>query len=137
MLDEKGVVIEICSSQKAKVKVTRSSSCGECVSKKICEAFGGSDEMRVVATNTIHAEVGQTVLLSLPNKAVLRASVIVYLMPLTALLGGAIIGQQISQTGAIIGAFLGLVASFLGLWYYNKKLKPELYTPTITQIISG
>lgn len=136
MLDEEGVVIEICNFQKAKVQVTRSSTCGECVSKKVCEAFGGSDQMQVVATNPVQAKVGDRVLLSLPNKAVLRASLIVYLIPLLTLLGGATIGQQISEAGAIIGAFLGLGASFLGLWYYNKHLKPELYTPSITRILN-
>ncbi len=137
MLEEQGIVVAILDDQKAQVKVRRSSSCGECVSNKICQAMGTSNEMLAIVNNPLQAKTGQKVLLTLPSKTFLRASIIVYLIPVLVLFAGAIIGQQFSETWAVVGAFLGLGLSFLGLWYYNKQIKPDTYSPTITRILGS
>ncbi len=137
MLEETGVVVAVPAHQKAQVKVIRSSTCGDCASKEICKAFGGTDEMLVLADNPLQAHIGEQVVLSLPQKAFLRASIIVYLIPLILLLGGAVIGQQLSETAAVLGAFLGLGISVLGLWIYNKHIKGETYAPTISRILDN
>jgi sigma-E factor negative regulatory protein RseC len=135
MLEERGVVVAVPDPQKAQVKVSRSGACEQCASSKICQAMGAGKEMLVTAGNPLQAQIGQQVLLALPGKTFLRASVIVYLIPVLALFGGAVTGQQISQAWAVVGASLGLGLSFLGLWYYNKHLKADAYLPTITRIL--
>ncbi len=135
MLEERGIVVAVPDPQNAQVKVSRSGACEQCASSKICQAMGTGKEMLVTAGNPLQAKIGQQVLLSLPGKTFLRASLIAYLIPVLALFGGAVIGQQISERWAVAGAFLGLGLSFLGLWYYNKHLNPDTYRPTITRIL--
>ncbi len=135
MLEEKGIVVAVPDPQKAQVKVSRSGACGQCASKRVCHALDTGKEMLVTAGNPLQAKIGQQVLLSLPGKTFLRASLIVYLIPLLALFGGAVIGQQVSEAWAVVGTFLGLGLSFSGLWYYNKHLNPDAYLPTITRIL--
>ncbi len=135
MLEEKGIVVAVPDPKKAQVKVNRSGTCGQCASKRVCHALDTGNEMLVTANNPLQAEIGQEVLLALPGKTFLRASLIVYLIPVLALFGGAVTGQQISETWAVAGAFLGLGLSFLGIWCYNKQIKPDAYLPTITRII--
>ena len=135
MLEEEGVVVALLEGRLARVRVRRNAACGRCASRNVCHAIGASSEMLVSARNPLQAKVGESVLLSLPEKTFLRASLLVYLLPVLALFGGAVIGQQFSQPAAILGAILGLSASFLGLWLYNKRLSPQAYSPTISRIL--
>ncbi|MBI5788905.1 MAG: SoxR reducing system RseC family protein [Candidatus Schekmanbacteria bacterium] len=135
LLEEHGVVLELCAGQKAVVKVTRSEMCDHCASSSACFVVGSNEnEMKIIAHNPQQIQAGHRVILTLPSKTFLQATVIVYLIPFLGLLTGAIIGQLISQPAAIGGAFLGLVLCFSGIWFYNKRIKPDAYIPTINRV---
>lgn len=90
------------------VRFKRTKACGEC---KMCASFG-SDEAIVEVENRLNARVGDKVELALHSVSMLKASLIIYGIPLLALLCGVLIGIQFSD---LLGAALGVAAAILSL----------------------
>ncbi len=142
MLREEGIVIST-HEYRAMVTTRRGDACSACSAKGACHAMGGGKEMEVEALNSAHASVGDRVELSLPESSVLTASVLVYLVPVVALIVGAMFGQSMApawglskESGAVI---LG-VASFALAFYIVRLVGAKLgagdkYYPTITKVL--
>jgi len=60
--------------------------------------------------NTVGADVGDKVLLVMRDGALLRVSLLAYLLPALLVIVGAGLGNASSDAAAIIGALLGLAA---------------------------
>ncbi len=83
---EKGTVAEVANGQ-AKVIFARTSACkncGACIK-------AGPEEMLVTVENTLNAEVGDTVAVSMNSSSFMGATLIMYGVPLLALLFGLFI----------------------------------------------
>jgi len=99
----------------ARVKFTRESSCGKCTAcdGRPCEAVADAD---------IEVAIGDRVAVEMPDKAVLRLSVITYGVPLFALLIGLAAGYVLWQgTNVSINAdlFIAIIAGvFLLLGFF-------------------
>jgi sigma-E factor negative regulatory protein RseC len=99
------------------------SSCGRCNEQGGCgkSALLGGDEARLIPiANEMGAHVGDTIVLSVPSGAVLRAAVWAYLMPSLLAILGAIVGTLVVEQdsrGAVIGTLIGLA---LGLWVLRR-----------------
>lgn len=99
--------------------------------------------MRVMVLNHLRAKPGDRVELSLPESAFLKASIVTYLIPLIAVMTGAVLGQVFagrlgwSANGASIAlAAAGLVLSGLFVLIFNKRLAArEDFIPRITRIL--
>ncbi len=104
------------------VESAQANGCGQCkgtgcgagkLSRLIC-----SEPRQFQVDNTIGAEVGDEVVVSVADGAVLRGIGLVYLLPLVLLVAGATLGntvatQDVQRDGyAAIGAALGLVGGF-------------------------
>lgn len=105
------------------VHTQRQSGCQSCSSKEGCgvNVLSGvlnRRQHRVWAATDLPLAVGDQVQLVLPARALVQASLLMYLMPLMGLILGAVVAQQFfSSAGAsMIGALLGLVLP-LG-WLY-------------------
>lgn len=107
----------------AYVEAQNASSCGGCGSDKSCgvsllgQMFGGPPrEFR--ALNPVGAQVGDSVVIGLQEHALLKSSLMVYLLPLMLLFMGAIAGLGFAPLAAlqehysIIGGGIGLVLGF-------------------------
>jgi sigma-E factor negative regulatory protein RseC len=114
---EEGIVLECCGDR-AKIKVERSSACGHCSARALCHPFGEMHGLMEVA-NPVRASEGQRVVVVLEPTRLVKNSLVVYGIPLAALIAGAAVGAQIprlwvgddaTDIGAIAGA-----ATFLGL----------------------
>ena len=79
--------------------------------------------------------IGDRVELSVPQGAVLRSSLLVYLLPLVLLISGALIGEWswAGDPGAIVGGFVGLLAGF-GLVRLHARLRCD--DPTLQPRLS-
>lgn len=100
------------------VEVQRRSACGGCDSAAGCGTsalgkwFGrGTSELRL--HTTLPVRVGEAVVIGLEESALLRASLLLYLLPIVALIAGAAGGAALLGTGggdwpAIAGGALGL-----------------------------
>lgn len=139
-MKECGLVLEVMDN-KAVVNIKRKSACGHC---KACE-MGRSDvkEINIVAKNEIGAQVDDNVNIIMDTPDVLKAAIIVYLIPLIALVSGVALGTFIAKikgfstdwTGVITGLlFLGI--SYIYVRTQDKKLSAtKKYEPIITEIL--
>ncbi|MDY6836930.1 MAG: SoxR reducing system RseC family protein [Thermodesulfobacteriota bacterium] len=114
--------------------------CESCSAKESCSTLGGSGSNREVrARNTARAQVGDVVKISIQGSAFLKATFLVYMVPILALIAGAVLGYFLSKflegnKDLFVGIFggLGLVGSFLWVRRKGKRLSPTSeYLPEI------
>jgi sigma-E factor negative regulatory protein RseC len=141
MLIESGMVVSS-SGNRALVKTHRGEACSACGAASACMSMGGGKEMRVEVLNYIQAKAGDRVELALPESSFVRASAITYLIPLIAVMGGALAGHLAAEplgwsangTPAVM-AGLGLLLAIPVVAALNKKLSTkENYIPRIVSI---
>lgn len=141
-MEEEAIVISV-TGQHARVKLQRSTSCDSCGSKASCATASGEERI-VDVLNEAGAVPGQRVIIAVNPGVLLKASLTVYLLPLIALIGGAILGSKIAvQMGAAnqadawaAGFGFGLmVIVFVGQKIWNRMIAANSqYTPRIVGI---
>ncbi len=99
------------------------SACGKCGDKGGC-GKPQAGPRRYAVRNTIGARVGDPVILSVPQGAVLKAAALSYLMPLVFVIGGAAAASSLLGDGmpAVGGAALGLVVGLAVLRAMNARM---------------
>ena len=125
MLETEAVVVRVGGGE-AYVETFRASSCGSCSSKQSCgtstlaQILGGKAKAFKVV-NSIDAMVGERVVVGLEESALLRSSLLAYLLPLGLLVAGAVVGGWAAAGAAArdaysaLGAGLGLVVGYAAL----------------------
>jgi sigma-E factor negative regulatory protein RseC len=144
MLEEHGSVIELKGKYIAVVLCKKGSFCKHCAAMDTCKMGADNKSMMVEAHNVIGAAVGDKVKLVTSSKSFLQSSFLLYIVPLIALLVGAILGFEVGQNlqngpdpnllAAIIGTAF-LVGSFLVIRVGSRAIPPENFMPRITEII--
>ena len=113
---QQGTVVAV-SGKKATVRFKKTDACGHC---NACFRFG-SNEADIEMDNALNAKEGDTVYIEMHAKSVLKASVIVYGIPLVFLVAGVALGCVI---GELYGA-IGGVAFSAGSFFILKALEPK------------
>jgi len=139
MATEEGIVFKINAPGTAWVKTMRSSACESCSSRHACQGEGAGQEMEVEAINTADARVGDRILLSIKTASLLKATFLLYIFPILAMLAGALLGQSVAEMrGSDPSAMAALFAFvFFGLAFgvirlagrrlaSNSSYKPEI-----------
>jgi len=143
-MEQFGQVIES-RGDKALVRVRRHEACKDC--GRCGGALGGPDtkDSLVEVSDPLGVAPGMTVRLEGDDSSVLKASFIVYIIPLLAFIAGVIVGQNMTSylslvwNGEIAGLLLGFV--FMGLTYWrirqwdNRLGKDSRYQVKITDIV--
>lgn len=119
MIEESGRVIAV-EPDAVWVETLRRSGCGRCDQPGGCgnvtpsRANDRAGRVRALSGEWRLA-VGDNVLVGVPEGAVLHGALQLYVLPLLALLVGALVGQALrpDDAGAVAGAAGGLVAGFL------------------------
>lgn len=115
--------------------------CESCKAKEACSTFGGGGaNAEVSARNTVGAEVGDIVIISMKGASLVKLSFLVYMLPMLALTVGVVLGYLLSRLipvdeNILVGVF-GLFA-FSGAFIWVKKKGDRLsarqeYIPEIT-----
>lgn len=139
MIVERGRVVEVTDGQ-ALVKIERSSACGKCHTE--C-ALKSSDKQALLieVRDPLGVQVNQSVQISMHNASALRASFVVYIVPLEGLIFGALLGEffgtllGIKDILAILGSFSFLGLSLIVVRLYNNRFKQNLhYQPVIMKV---
>ncbi len=102
-----------CSSCEAK------SGCGQGVLARISDGKAN----QVLVTNTLHLSVGDDVLLGIPEDMLLKASFVVYLVPLILMIIAATIAEKtlfLVDAWVALAGGLGLVAGFFMVRVYSQ-----------------
>jgi sigma-E factor negative regulatory protein RseC len=123
MIEETALVVGI-EQDVAMLEIVRRNPCGLCGQTRGCgtSAFGrllGHRNNVFKATNPLNAQVGDQVVVGVDEKALLSSSLLVYGVPLSMLVAGALLGTLLAPEGGdvwpLIGAVLGLAAGLLWL----------------------
>jgi sigma-E factor negative regulatory protein RseC len=131
-LTRTGIVTAV-QGRTALVVTSEEPECESCSAKDTCSTFGGSGANREVrARNTAGAEVGDVVRISIQGSHFLKATFLVYMVPMLALIGGVLVGHLLANLWAgnkdlLVGIFggLGLVGSFLWVRRKGQKLSDK------------
>ena len=144
MIEEVGTVVELKSKMIAVVMCTKSSLCENCATNGNC-ALGDDDNTRLIEVhNLLGAEVGEQVRIATTTKSFLQSSFLLYIVPLIALVIGAIVGLLVGEKisigldpnllSAIFGVFF-MSGSFVILRVGSSALNKESYMPKIIEIL--
>ena len=147
MADKIGRVLQTEPGGWARVSTDRKGACSGCESHpSVCAGcLTGAQKMESRVANPIGARAGDLVKVYLASENVFTGAVILYLVPILALLIGAFTGAWaahffglLAVSGGLLGILIGLIAGFGVVIamdhsvYIRRKL-----TPTITAIIAG
>jgi sigma-E factor negative regulatory protein RseC len=137
---EQGHVCQVADG-KAVVEIQRGSACSKCHAD--CACSGDETQlMRVEVRDPIGVHIDQCVQLSIENTSVLRASFVVYMVPLFALITGVLAGKYLGQIMGvrdlleILCGFGALGLSLIIVRLYNNAFQRDIRNqPVITKII--
>jgi len=135
-------VVKAVQGRMALVVTTHEPECESCSAKEGCSTLGGSGVNREVrARNTARAQVGDVVKISIRGSSFLKATFLVYMVPILGVIGGTLLGYFLANLLAgnkdlLVGIFagLGLVGSFL--WVRKKGEKLSEKSEYLPEIIS-
>lgn len=139
-MKEMGQIVHV-ESEVATVRIQRRASCGSCTA---CGMAKGQNEMYLKVANDLDAKLGDWVELDLKSVSFLKATTIIYLIPLISLIIGVIIGYFIagffSANAELYGAVGGIsftILSFLGIRVMDPRFsKSGEYSPKMVSIIN-
>jgi len=131
------------------VETIRRSTCGTCSANKACGhslinsiSDGKRSLIRVLPGRHSLAEcsIDDQVRISIPEEVILRGSFIAYMMPLLAMLAGALLGVQLltinQDAAAALGAVMGLGIGFALLrWHALAHKQDASYQPVLLEVL--
>jgi len=142
MIEEEGIVAEV-EGNIAKVGILAKSACESCAAAGVCHP---GDQEYMEAANPLGAKKGQKVKVVLAPQVYLKASIILYGIPMAVFVAAAIIGKNLavrygSEANSDLWAFIAgtvcMLVSFVFIRLYNKKVeKTQKYKPVIVEILS-
>ncbi|MEG1547165.1 MAG: SoxR reducing system RseC family protein [Clostridia bacterium] len=132
-MKQTGKVIET-RGEIAIVRFCRSDACGHC---NACFAIG-SREADIEIENVLGAAAGDTVVIELHGGSVLRASLLMYGIPIVALICGVVLGSIWGDLYAALGGVLFAAGTF----FIFRGLEPRLsrmgtFKPRMTELVQG
>ncbi|MDR0880571.1 MAG: SoxR reducing system RseC family protein [Clostridioides sp.] len=142
-MNESGVIIEIIDEKTAKVQMQQHSACANC--GKCQKVSSESKDIVVEVDNSYGAKVGDRVEISMSNVNVIKATAIVYTIPLITLLVGTIGTSYllkvmgIADNSELISAFVGLLLTAIAYLCIKKNDRrfrdSRNYIPVVTRIL--
>ena len=142
MIEEEGIVMETHDGL-AKVAVLAKSACEKCAASGVCHPRGEDSYME--ASNPLGAKKGQKVKVVVAPQLYLKASMIIYGIPMAVFIAAAIIAKNLairwgraadSDLWAFAAGMACLVISFFFIRGYNKKVeRTREYQPVIVEIL--
>ena len=126
MIEERAVILSLDtassdqSNEIATLEIERQSACGICGQTRGCgNSIWGKlfahQSTAFKAQNRINAKVGDSVIVGINEKALLKSAMLLYILPLATMLIGAILAKHFVATelSAMLGAVAGLVLGLL------------------------
>ncbi|NOQ87707.1 MAG: Fis family transcriptional regulator [Gammaproteobacteria bacterium] len=148
MIEEQAQVVEVRGDQLV-LQAQTQSACGSCSASKGCgtsvlSKVVGRKFTRFQAENNIDAEVGDTVIVGISEDALLKGSVVMYVIPILGMLFFALAADYlltaIDYRDLAISAsgIMGLVfGSLMSRWYFQRQSSAQSFTPVVLRKIIG
>jgi sigma-E factor negative regulatory protein RseC len=148
MLTEVGRIIAV-EQDAVWVETIRQSTCGSCAAQKGCGhgilnrfTDGSRSYVRVLPGEIAvsDCQVDDSVRISIPEEVILHGSFIVYILPLLAMLAGAIAVPEMRAGNqdalAALGAVAGLAVGFSGVrWHASRHSQDPAFQPVLVEIV--
>lgn len=142
MAKEEGIVLRT-GLGTAWVKTTKSDACDSCNAKDACNMLSGGKDSEIEAINKIGAKADDRVVIGFESSSLLKASFLLYILPVVFMITGALMGQKfslkygLSETLFSAGAaFLSFAVAFLIVRLLgNKMAQKDAYKAKIIKII--
>ena len=152
MIEEQAQVVDV-KGNKLLLQAQTQSACGSCSASKGC---GTSLLSKVIgrkfthfqAENNVNAIVGDTVVVGIPEDALLKGSVVMYIIPIIgmlvfALLSGWLLSDELFIESAqsrdlmiAVSAIMGLIfGSLISKWYFQRQSSTQLFSPVVLRKI--
>lgn len=150
MIEQRAVILSLKSEPSqtqtiATLEIERKTACGLCGQTRGCgnSIWGrlfGHQTTAFKAQNRINAKVGDSVIVGINEKALLKSAWLLYILPLVTLFIGAILASQLRQTDGItiLGAAIGLVLGLL--WVKGHTMSNSYFSlqqPVILRLASS
>ncbi len=118
MIEERARVIAV-ENGELLLEAQTKASCSACAVKQGCgtsvvSKWIGRKFTRFQAPNTVNARVGDEVVVGLAEEAMLKGSVLVYLLPLLAMIGFALLADSLIAADTASRDLLVLISAFVG-----------------------
>lgn len=141
-MEEQGVIVEE-KGATVMIRTRKKSSCDSCATKSSCHNIGDS-EMLIEARNAVGAHVGDQVVFAVGASDIIKAGVLLYLVPVLSFILGIVLGPSVGEryfpaanpdlVSGVLGAVL-LVAAFLGLKLYGRHLaRSKSHMPRVLRV---
>lgn len=132
MIEERGRVLSM-ESGAVWVTTIRSSTCGSCQAKAGCghallQKLGTRSSQGFVRALTEQTwQIGEEVIIGVPENAVVRSAMWAYLVPLVGLFTAALTAQALgcSEPMMILLAAVGLLAGFAVVRWHDRKVQQD------------
>ncbi|MES2547766.1 MAG: SoxR reducing system RseC family protein [Pseudomonadota bacterium] len=137
MIEERAVILSVSpdshnlSDSIATLEIERKTACGLCGQTRGCgNSIWGKlfshQSTAFKAQNRINAKVGDSVIVSINERALLKSALLLYILPLATMIIGAILmnGVMPNNAAAMLGALAGLV---LGLVWVKGHTTASAY----------
>ncbi|MGL6173285.1 MAG: SoxR reducing system RseC family protein [Cellulosilyticaceae bacterium] len=129
--------VENIEAEVATVTIKRQDMCGEC---HACEVVGEVKECKIQCHNECSSQKGDWVEIELENKLFMKATLIMYGVPLIGLLvglgGGSVVTNFIEvQAKEIIIAVLGIIGTAIGLGIIKIKERKQKYKKLLPRLV--
>ena len=142
-MNQDGYIVEIIDEDTAIMRMMRLSACAKC--GKCMNAASESEEILVEVDNAIGAKVGDHVMVSMEHINVMKATFLVYVIPMILLIVGilgsyyALNAMGFAGATEIVAAVIGIALmglSYIYLKINDKKFKESReYVPVVTKIL--
>jgi sigma-E factor negative regulatory protein RseC len=129
----------------ARVEAARNSACAQCSSRSNCSqgvlsqwSRGRSVEIEVLNPDNLPLAPGQQVLIGLDEGGLMRASLLLYLVPLLLLVAGALVASMLGASEAIqmLTAALMLLVGFVAVRFLTRNTAElSRYQPVLLKIL--
>lgn len=137
MIEETALVTRI-DGGFAELEAQRNSSCGGCGAKSTCGTAAlagvlGKRSLSMRVANTLGLRVGERVVIGLQAEVLTHLSLVAYLLPLAAMIGGAVAAEALvgiwfplwTEPAAILAGLLGIAGGLVWLRHYTRRLEQD------------
>ncbi|MCU0660927.1 MAG: SoxR reducing system RseC family protein [Myxococcota bacterium] len=142
---ETGIVTAHGKPGYVRVKIERAEACHSCAARGACGALGGQKaDLLLEVQNTVQAQIGDSVRISLAESSVVTAAAVLYVLPVLGLVAFAFAARSqaaafglTSDATTALGAGIGLAVGLLSTWLVSGKLsRSPRFIPKLVEVVS-